>query len=42
MSTVYEFEFAISELLDKALNELSPKEFESLKNKVSVILAEYE
>lgn len=42
MNTVYDFETAISELMDKALNELSPKEFEALKDKVSTIIAEYD
>lgn len=42
MNTVYDFESAISELMDKALNELSPNEFKDLKDKVSMILAEYD
>ncbi len=42
MNTVYDFETAISELMDKALNKLSPNEFEVLKDRVSVILTEYD
>lgn len=42
MNTVYDFETAISELIDKALNCLSPEEFEKLKDSVSMILSNYE
>ena len=42
MNTVYDFETAISELMDKALNKLSSNEFEVLKDRVSVILTEYD
>ena len=42
MKTLYDFEVAIEELMDKALNELSPNEFEDLKDKVSMILTEYD
>lgn len=42
MSTIYDFETAISELMDDALNKLSPKDFECLKDRVSIILAEYD
>lgn len=42
METVYDFEMTISDLMDKALNELPPKDFEILKDRVSMILAAYE
>lgn len=42
MNTIYDFETAISELMDDALNKLSPKDFEYLKDRVSIILAEYD
>ena len=42
MKSVYDFETAISEIMDEALNKLSPKEFGILKDSVSIILASYE
>ena len=41
MKTLYEFENAFTELMDEALNALSPTQFEKLKNSVSMILGEY-
>ena len=41
MKTLYEFENAFTELIDEALNVLSPAQFEKLKDSVSMILGEY-
>ncbi len=38
--TVYEFEMAIDELLDKALNELSPAAYEKLLDSLSMMIDE--
>ena len=42
MKTLYEFENAFSELMDEALNVLSPAQFEKLKDSVEMILEDYE
>jgi len=42
MKTLYEFETAFQELMDTALNILSPSQFEQLKDSVSMILNDYE
>ena len=41
MKTLYEFENAFTELMDEALNVLSPAQFEKLKDSVQMILEEY-
>lgn len=41
MKTLYEFENAFTELMDEALNALSPAQFEKLKDSVQTILEEY-
>lgn len=40
--TSYEYAEKISELLDDALNKLSPEAFERLLDSVSMILSDYE
>ena len=42
MKTLYDFELAFEELMDKALNDLSPEQFEKFKDSVSMILSDYE
>ncbi len=42
MKTLYDFETAFSELMDAALNALSPEQFERFKDSVSMILEDYE
>ena len=42
MKTLYDFETAFTELMDTALNELSPEQFEKFKDSVSMILSDYE
>ena len=42
MQTLYEFETAFEELMDDALNKLSPEQFEKFKDSVSMILEDYE
>lgn len=42
MKTLYEFETAFQELMDTALNTLSPEQFEKLKDSVLMILEDYE
>lgn len=42
MQTLYEFETAFEELMDDALNKLSPEQFEKFKDSVSMILLDYE
>ena len=42
MKTLYEFETAFSELMDAALNTLSPAQFDKFKDSVSMILEDYE
>lgn len=42
MKTLYEFECAIEEIMDDALNELSTDEFERFKDFVSMIPDDYE
>ena len=41
MKTLYEFENAFTELMDEALNVLSPAQFEKFKDSVQMILEEY-
>ena len=41
MKTLYEFENAFTELMDEALNVLSPAQFEKLKDSVQMILGDY-
>lgn len=40
--TKYDYEHEFEELMDSALNELSPKAFEGLKDDISMILSDYE
>ena len=40
--TKYEYECAVDELLDKALNELIPSEFSRLLDSISMIISDYE
>ena len=42
MTKLYEFECAFEELMDTALNVLSPEQFEKLKDSISMILVDYE
>ena len=42
MKTLYEFEMEFQEMMDTALNELPPAQFERLKDDVSMILQDYE
>ena len=42
MNTLYEFTEAFEELMDEALNELSPSEFEHFKGLVQTTLNDYE
>ena len=42
MKTCYEFADAFEELMDDALNTLSPEEFEQLKDSIDMILMSYE
>ena len=42
MKTVYDYEEAITELLDDANNRLSPEQFDKLKESVANILSDYE
>ncbi len=42
MGTRYELEIALQDLFDKALNELSPKEFDMFIDTASQIIADYE
>ena len=42
MKTRYEFEMEFQELMDAALNELSPAQFKRLKEDVTMILQDYE
>lgn len=42
VKTLYDFETAFEELMDTALNVLSPEQFEKLKDSVSMILEDYE
>lgn len=39
---LYEFEDAFEELMDWALNDLSPKQFSKFLDDISMILTEYE
>lgn len=41
MKTKYDFESEIDELLDEALNELSPEEYDRLLDSVSMSLADH-
>ena len=40
--SLYDFDNAFTELMDKALNELSPKQFNMFLDDVSMILSDYE
>lgn len=40
--TRYDYIDQIEETLDDALNNLSPKEFEGLKDDIDILMAEYE
>lgn len=40
--TRYDYIDQIEETLDDALNNLSPKEFEGLKDDINILMAEYE
>lgn len=40
--TLYEFDEQFSELMDKAVNELSPKLFAKFLDDITLILADYE
>ena len=42
MKTLYDFTSAFEELMDNALNELSPAQFDKFKESVSMILDDYE
>lgn len=42
MKTKYEFECAFEELLDNALNTLSPEAFKGLLDSISMIVSDYE
>ena len=42
MDTLYDFERAFEELMDNALNKLTPDQFEKFKDSVSMILEDYE
>ena len=42
MKTRYEFEIALQDLFDKALNELSPEDFDVFLDTVSEVIADYE
>lgn len=39
--TRYDYEDKINELLDEALNKLSPEEFEQLLDSISMMLADH-
>ena len=41
MKTLLDFENAFTELMDEALNVLSPAQFEKLKDSVQMILGDY-
>ena len=40
MTTIYDFETAVDELLDDALNKLSHEEYEQLLDSIDVMLSE--
>ena len=42
MKTLYEFECAFEELMDSALNVLSPTQFDKFKDSITMILGDYE
>lgn len=42
MKTLYEFETAFEELMDRALNTLTPKAFDNFKDSITMILEDYE
>ena len=42
MKNLYDFETEFEEMMDEALNELSPEQFEKLKDSISMVLADYE
>ena len=41
MKTLNDFEIAFTEIMDEALNVLSPKQFEKLKESISRMLNDY-
>lgn len=40
--TLYEFDEQFTELMDRAVNELSPKTFKKFLDDITLILADYE
>ena len=40
--TLYEFDNEFEELMDRALNDLSPKQFTRFLDNISMMLADYE
>ena len=40
--TLYEFDTEFEELIDKAVNELSPKQFAKFLDDISMILSDYD
>lgn len=42
MKTLYDFDSEFEELMDRALNELSPKLFAKFLDDITMILADYE
>lgn len=40
--TLYEFDNEFENLMDKAVNDLSPKQFKQFMDDISMILADYE
>lgn len=42
MKTLYDFDSAFENLMDEALNNLSPESFRKFKDDITMILADYE
>lgn len=42
MKTLYDFDSAFENLMDDALNNLSPESFQKFKDDITMILADYE
>jgi predicted Zn-dependent protease with MMP-like domain len=40
--TLYDFDYEFEELMDQAVNDLSPKQFAKFLDNISMILADYE
>ena len=40
--TLYEFDNAFEDLMDKAVNDLSPKQFKRFMDDISMMLSDYE